>query len=147
LRYVADLRAAFIVVMVAVVLCGCGTVGSHAAPLPSATPSTGPGLGFDVAVTEQTRAVTLRVGEKLEVVLHARPGMTTWKGVESSDTSVLKPVVNPAATAARGITMAAFQAIVPGKARITASAGPLCSPGQACPAYVMVLTIDVTVIA
>jgi hypothetical protein len=28
---------------------------------------------------------------------------------------------------------------------IDASAGPLCSPDEACPAYLMVLTIDVTV--
>jgi hypothetical protein len=132
--------------MAAIVLCGCGAVGG-AAPLPSVSPSNGPGFGFDVAVTEQTRAVTLRVGQKLEVVLHARPGMTTWTGVQSSDTSVLKQIVNPAATAVRGVTLAAFQAVAPGKARVTASAGPLCSPGQACPAYLMVLSIDVTVIA
>ena len=141
------LRSALLVVLAAVALCGCGAVGSGAAPLPNPTPSTGPAPGFDLAVTEQTRAVTLRVGEKLEVVLHARPGMTTWSGVQTSDAAVLKPIVNPAATSVRGVTLAAFQAVALGRARITATAGPLCSPGQACPAYAMLLSIDVTVIA
>ena len=71
--------------------------------------------------------------------------MTNWTSVRSSDQSVLAPIVNPAASAARGVTLAAFKAIAAGRARIDASAGPDCSPGQACPAYLMVLTIDVTV--
>jgi hypothetical protein len=73
--------------------------------------------------------------------------MTNWNGVRSSDRSVLVPIVNPAAAAAHGVTLSAFKAMAPGKAHIDASAGPLCSPDEPCPAYLMVLTIDVTVSA
>ena len=83
----------------------------------------------------------------LAAVLHARPGMTSWNGVRSSDRSVLTPIVNPGASAARGVTLAGFKAVAAGRAQIDATAGPDCSPGQACPAYLMVLTIDVTVSA
>jgi hypothetical protein len=134
---------ALIVVFATLGLSACGAVPGGAAPPASGGPSTG--LGFDVTVTEKQRSATVLVGQKLEVVLHASPGMTTWSGVTSSDPSVLAPIVNPAATSARGVTLAAFQAIAPGTARVTAYAGPDCSPGQACPAYEMVLAIDVTV--
>jgi phage tail protein X len=147
IRYVFEVRAVLIVGVAVMALCACGAVGSGAAPPPSATPSTGPGLGFDVAVTEKTRTATVRVGQKLEAVLHANPGMTTWSGVRSSDPSVLAPIVDPAGTAARGVTLAGFQAIAPGTAQITAAAGPDCSPGQACPMYAMLLTIDIKVIS
>ncbi len=138
------MKAVFVLMLAALVLTGCGGAGGGAAQ-PTSTPSTNPGAGFDVTVTENTHSVTLRAGQTLAVVLHARPGMTNWSGVRSSDQSVLAPIVNPAASAAHGVTLAAFKAIAPGNAQIDATAGPDCSPGQACPAYVMVLTIDVTV--
>jgi hypothetical protein len=119
-------------------LSACGTqVGS--APTPS------PGLDFNAVVTEHDTAITIQVGQKLEVVLHAKSGMTNWSNVRSSDTSVLAPIVNPAATAARGVTLAAFQALAPGRAVITASAGALCSPGQACPMFAILFSATVTV--
>jgi hypothetical protein len=139
------MRAGLIATVAALALSACGAVGIGAGPAPS--PSTGPGLGFDIAVSEKDSTARMAVGQKLEVVLHARPGMAPWNGVRSSDPSVLAPVVNPAATAARGVTLAAFQALAPGRAQITATAGADCSPGQACPQYLMVLTIDVTVSA
>jgi len=138
------MRSAFVSMLAAAILSGCGASGGGAAPPPS-SPFTSPGAGFDVTVTENTHSITLRVGQTLAVVLHARAGMTNWNGVRSSDPSVLAPVVNPAASAARGVTLAAFKAIAPGKAQIDATAGPDCSPGQACPAYLIGLTIDVTV--
>ena len=138
------MRSAFVSMLAAAILSGCGASGGGAAPSPS-SPFTSPGAGFDVTVTENTHSITLRAGQTLAVVLHARAGMTNWNGVRSSDPSVLAPIVNPAASAARGVTLAAFKAIAPGKAQIDATAGPDCSPGQACPAYLMVLTIDVTV--
>lgn len=138
------MKAVFVSILGALVLGGCGAVGGGAAQ-PTSSPSTDPGAGFDVMATESTRSVTLRVDQTLAVVLHARPGMTNWNGVRSTDQSVLAPIVNPAASAARGVTLSAFKAVAAGKAHIGASAGPLCSPGMACPAYLMVLTIDVTV--
>jgi len=122
----------------ALLLSACGTrVGS--APTPS------PGLDFNAVVTEHDTAITIQVGQKLEVVLHAKSGMTNWSNVRSSDTSVLAPIVDPAATAARGVTLAAFQALAPGRAVITASAGALCSPGQACPMFAILYSATVTV--
>ena len=119
-------------------LSACGThVGS--APNPS------PGLGFNAVVTEHDTAITIQVGQKLEVVLHSKSGMTNWTNVRSSDTSVLAPIVDPAATAVRGVTLAAFQALAPGRAVITASAGALCSPGQACPMFAILYSATVTV--
>ena len=139
------MRSALIVIVAALALCGCGAVGGGAAPIPSATPSTGPGPGFDIAVTEQTRAVTLRVGQKLEVVLHATNGMANWTQPASSDTSILTPVVNTAATAARGVTLAGFQAMAPGQVDITSNSSPVCPTGQACPMYVQVYSVKVTI--
>jgi len=89
----------------------------------------------------------MKVGQKLEAVLHARQGMAAWSGVHSSDTSVLAPIVDPAATSVRGVTLAAFQALAPGTVQITATAGADCSPGRACPQFLMVLTITITVSA
>jgi hypothetical protein len=138
------MKARLVLILAALTLSACGAVGGGAAQ-PTSSPSTDPAAGFDVTATESTRSVTLRVGQTLAVVLHARPGMTNWNGVRSSDQSVLAPIVNPAASAARGVTLSAFKALAPGKVHIDASAGPLCSPDEACPAYLMVLTIDVTV--
>jgi hypothetical protein len=145
-RCVAELRITWIGLVAALTLGACGAVGTGAAPgqTPSPSPVVTPGR-FDVVVTEKNRSVTLRVGQKLEVVLHANSGMTPWAGVRSTDESVLMPVVNPAATAVQGVTLAGFQAMAPGRASIEATAGAACSPGQACPMYAIVLSIDVTV--
>ena len=93
------MRFIFVVALMALFLGGCGAVGGGAAP-PATSPSPSPGAGFDVTVTENSHAVTLRVGQTLAVVLHARTGMSSWAGVRSSDQSVLEPIVNPAASAA-----------------------------------------------
>jgi hypothetical protein len=87
----------------------------------------------------------MRVGQKVEVVLHAAANMDNWTQVRSTNESVLIPIVNPAATAMRGVTLAAFKAVGPGQAEITAYASPHCPPGAACPMYVAVLSIKVTV--
>ena len=142
-----EMKAGLIALVAAVALSACGAVGIGAGPAPSAGPSSGPGSSFDLAVSEKSSTASMKVGQKLEAVLHARQGMAAWGGVRSSDTSVLAPIVDPAATAVRGVTLAAFQALAPGTAQITATAGADCSPGQACPQYLMVLTITVTVVA
>ncbi|HEX9098458.1 MAG TPA: hypothetical protein VF956_03105 [Candidatus Dormibacteraeota bacterium] len=143
MRCVFIVKAALIAALGALLLTACGGIGCACA---TPTPSTGPGLGFDATVTENDKAITIHTGQKLEVVLHARQGMTDWSNVRSSDTSVLSPIVNPAATAVRGVTLAAFQALAPGQADITATAGAACSPGQACPMYAMLYSVRVTVI-
>jgi hypothetical protein len=130
----------------ALALCACGAVGAGGAPSPNPSyPATTPGHGFDVLVTEKDKSITLKVGQKLEAVLHANAGMTSWSNVRSTDTAILTPVVDPAATAVRGVTLAGFQALASGHVQIEATAGADCSPGQACPMYAILLSIDVTV--
>ena len=86
-------------------------------------------------------------GQTLEVVLHAPSGMSNWTVPQSSDRAVLVPIVDPAATSAVGVTLAAFRAVGPGQAEVTATASPRCSPGQACPMYVALYSLKVTVTA
>jgi hypothetical protein len=71
--------------------------------------------------------------------------MNNWTHPQSSDQSVLQPIVDPAATAAIGVTLAAFQAVAPGQANVTSTGSPKCSPGQACPMYLALYTLQVTV--
>jgi hypothetical protein len=42
--------------------------------------------------------------------------------------------------------VAAFQAVRPGVAAVSSSAGPACSPGQACPMYAVLFLARVTVL-
>jgi hypothetical protein len=138
-------KTALIAAFAAFVLAACGSAGIGSAPSPTPNPSGGPGLGFDAQVTELDTAITIHTGQKLEVVLHARSGMGNWSNVRSSNTSVLSPIVNPAATAVRGVTLAAFQALAPGQADITATAGAACPPGMACPMFALLYSVTVTV--
>ncbi|MHB8589172.1 MAG: hypothetical protein ACYDA0_10000 [Candidatus Dormibacteraceae bacterium] len=137
------MRIQLLVAAAALLISGCGSVGTASSPSPS--PGTGSNLNFVVTVTETTKAASLRVGEKLEVVLRAASQMTNWTQPRSSDESILAPIVNPAATAVRGVTLAAFQARAPGQVDITAFTGPVCPTGHACPMYVMVFSARVTV--
>jgi len=123
------------------VACGATGVGSGSNPSPS-PPSA---QGFDVTASNTDHAVTMKVGQKLEVVLRAAQGMNNWSHPGSSDQSVLAPIVDPAATAAIGVTLAAFEAMKPGQVDVTANASPKCSPGQACPMYLAVYSLRVTV--
>ena len=101
--------------------------------------------GFDVTATEKDHLVTMHVGQKLEVVLRAPAGTNDWSHPESSDTSILTPIVDPAATAARYVTLAGFEARKPGQVEVTSYTSPLCSPGQACPMYVALYSLMVTI--
>lgn len=142
-RYVSEMKTLLVVAAAVVLISGCGRVGTGSSPSP--TPTEGSNLGFDVTATETTKAVSMHVGQKLEVALHAATAMSNWAQPHSSDESILAPIVNPAATAARGVTLAAFQARAPGQVDVTAYSSPLCPSGQACPMYVMVVSIRVTV--
>lgn len=137
------MRYVLLVIAAVLLITGCGSVSTGSGPSPS--PSTGSNLNFDVTVTETTKVASIRVGQKLEVVLHAGSGMTNWSQPRSSDESILAPTVNPAATAVRGATLAAFEAKAPGQVDITAYATPVCPSGQACPMYAMLFSARVTV--
>jgi len=134
-----------IVLASALVLAACGSV--HAGTGSGPSPSTNPGLSFDVSVSEKDRTATLHVGQKLEVVLHAAGGMNSWTAPRSGDESILAPVVDTRATAVRGVTLAGFQAMAPGEVEVTSYASPACSPGTACPMYVQVYSVKVTITA
>jgi len=118
---------------------GCAGLGSPAPPVAST-----PAAGFDVLLTAPDRAVTVKSGQRLELVLHAKPGMSDWSGVNVDDYTVLRAVPT-GITAARGVTIAGYEAARPGTATIRATATPLCSPGQACPAFAMIFEVTVTV--
>ena len=101
-------------------------------------------MHFDVTATEKDHAVSMHVGQKLEVVLHAGDQFT-YQQVRSSNTSILEPTVDPAAAAARGVTLGAFKARAAGGVKVTAVGVPVCPSGSMCPMYVMLYTLDVTV--
>jgi hypothetical protein len=124
-----------------VLVAGCG---SATASTPSPTPSQGAPIGFDLTATERDHAVTMHVGQRLQLVLHGGDA-TTWQQVHSSNTAVLTPIVNPAATAVRGVTLAAFQAKAAGSAEVTAVGSPVCPSGQACPMYAALYSLKVSV--
>ena len=72
-------------------------------------------------------------------------GTNIWSHPVSGDESALAPIVDPAAFAVRGVTLAAFEARQTGEVTITSSAGALCSPGQPCPMYLVVYSLKVTI--
>ena len=104
-------------------------------------------MNFEVTVTEMDHSATMHVGQRLEVVLHANNGMNSWTHPRSNNESVLAPTVDPAATAARGVTLAAFVANSPGQANITAVGSPVCPSGQPCPMFAILFSVVVTVTA
>ena len=133
----------FLLVLIATLLVACGNY-SLGAP-PPATPSPAPPGAFDITVTEKDHAVTMHVGQKIELVLHAAQGMKPWTNPQSSDSTLLTPIVDPAATAVRGVTLAAFQAKAPGQVDVTANAGPDCAPNQPCAQFLAVYNLKVTI--
>jgi hypothetical protein len=132
----------FVLAILAMVLVACG---AYSAGPPPPSPSPAPPGGFDITVTEKDHAVTMHVGQKIELVLHAAQGMKPWTHPTSSDTAVLTPIVDPAATAVRGVTLAAFQAKVPGQVDVTANAGPDCAPNQPCAQFLALYKLTVTI--
>jgi len=128
-----------LVILLALLVVSCGAAGQGASPGPSDNPT-----HFDVTATEKDHAVSMHVGQKLELVLHGG-GQLTYQQVTSSNASILEPAVNPAATAVVGVTLAAFKARTPGAARVTAVGVPVCPSGQACPMFAVLYTLVVTI--
>src|SRR5260370_18336093 len=84
-------------------------------------------------------------GQKLEVVLRASQGMQSWSHPVSSDQSVLAPIVDPAATAAQGVTLAAFEAKRTGEATVTSYPRAACPSGQPRPLHLAVYSLRLTI--
>src|SRR5204862_1695447 len=88
--------------------CGATSIGPGSLPSPTGTPT--PGQRFDVTATETDHSISMQTGQTLEVILRAASGVNSWTHPVSNDSSTLSPIVDPAATAARGVTLAAFRA-------------------------------------
>ena len=102
-------------------------------------------MSYDIVASETVHEVSMHVGQRLEVVLHESSGLNGWTHPVSSDRSILMPIVDPAATAARGVTLAAFEALRRGQVTVSANATPACKQGQVCPAFIAVYSLKVTV--
>ena len=122
-----------------------GCLGCTAPTSPAPTLPSGPIAGFDVLVTDKDQDITVHVGQRIEVYLRQRPGLTTWNGLRTDDEAVLAPIPT-GITAVRGVTIGGFDAIAPGTASITAYATAACSPGQACPMFAALFAVRVTVV-
>jgi hypothetical protein len=121
--------------------CECGAAPSS--PLPAVPVS--PASGFDVLITDKDQDVTVHAGQKIEVYLRQRSGLTPWTGLRTDAETVLTPIPT-GITAARGVTIGGFQAVAPGVANITATATADCSPGQPCPMFAALFSVRVTVL-
>ena len=139
---VFDVWVTRVVAAVAIAISLCACEGYRFAPGPSPT---NPEAGYDIVVTEQDQSATVRVGQTLLLELQAKPGMTEWRDVRSSDASLLRPLTIDVMVP-RGVTLAAFKGVSQGQVTVGAIAGPLCSPGQACPAYLAVYALRVSVV-
>ena len=127
-------------------LAGCGTAICACGAAPQTPPAvTSPEAGFDVLVTETDQDITVHVGQKIEVYLRPRAGLTPWSYPRSSDEAVVAPM-QAYPHASFGATAAGFKAISPGTSSITAYATAGCSPGQACPMFAALLSVRVTVV-
>jgi hypothetical protein len=133
---------ALVATIASLALCACGATTQSATTEPSPPP--GPDNGFDVLVTQRDQAITVRTGQTIEVYLVQQDGMSVWGPVMSDDEDVLRPIAT-GITVVRGATIAGFEAARPGTATIRSTAGPQCSPGQACPMYAVLFSVRVTV--
>jgi hypothetical protein len=91
------------------------------------------------------RTLQLHRGEVVSVALHESSGFTPWSRPASTDGSVLAPVPDARAAAARGVTLASFQAVGAGSAQIISSASQACAPGSVCPALARGWSVNVVV--
>ncbi len=128
------------VVLIALALAGCGAVPSSHAPSKSPNVS-----AVQITDSDNGRAVSLAVGEQMEVTLHEPPGYMRWQQPVSSDTSVLQPLPPSSGAPAPGTTAAAFVAQRVGHADLVAAAPFACSPGAYCPAIAQTWRLKVTV--
>ena len=147
------MRAPATLAAAGLLLAAC-TAGSPAPSSPAAPPSVaepasgGTALSPAATITnaEEGKSIQVRVGQALDVVLKADDGMDPWQ-VANPDPAILAPTVNPAAAAAKGMTLRAFKAIAPGMAAVRATDRPTCNPGQACSRLIRAFTATVVVVS
>jgi hypothetical protein len=138
-------------VVAALVLGACGSVaagpghGSRGTPTPTPSHSASPSPASALTMADAGHTVTMHPGQVVRVMLRAAQGFKPWSKPSSSDSSVLEPVVDPAASAQRGVTIASFRAVKPGSARLESSTSMACASGQVCPMLARTWIVDVEV--
>ena len=134
--------------IVAIALAGSMTVigvssVAHASPRPSATSavlSCGVTAGNGVTVTGGAPCVaTMSVGDSFQLSLRT--------GLRWSDPHASSPVVTVANVerGANGGLTATVTAIAAGTATLSASGSPICTPGTACPQFILLWTLNLVV--
>lgn len=96
-------------------------------------------------VTDHDRAVSVSVGQRIEVYLMQPQHMTPWTNLVADDPTVLQRVNILDAPARGGAAVAGFVTVKTGVADITAYSTPVCSANEACPMYAMFFQVRVTV--
>jgi len=128
--------------------CGAALGGPRAgvsvSPRSESPAATAAASSPDIMITDQSSDVAAQTGQRIVVFLNARPGLTDWSDIRSSDVQVLAPAVIDVMVP-RGVTAAAFNAVGAGVALITASADPRCVAPAPCPPYAALFTVRVTV--
>ena len=137
-----DVKRVVLVAAAAMLVVACG---AYAAPGSRSSPPPRGGISYDIVASETVHEVSMHVGQRLEVVLHESSGLNSWSHPVSSDRTIVTPIVDPAATAAQGVTLAAFEALRPGQVMVSANATPACKQAQACPMFIAVYSLKVTV--
>jgi hypothetical protein len=132
------------VVAVTLLMSACAHGASAAADPPTADPPAA-SAGILLGNKDNHRVVNVGSGQRVAVALSQNQGMTLWTHPATSDQSVLAPVVDPGATAARGMTLASFQAAGRGTATLSSSSGPSCAPGKPCPHYLLGWSVEIHV--
>jgi hypothetical protein len=104
--------------------------------VPTALPASSPapvsgGLNFVRTITNADNGATvqIKVGDRIALVLQASTGFDPWD-VAPTDAHILMSVPNPAAAAARGVTLRAYLAAGPGQATIMATDRIHCDTTQ-----------------
>ena len=144
-RCSAVVRTALVLAVAALALAACGNGDCSCAPGPVTPSAVTRAPGFDVLVTDQDRALSVRVGQKVEVYLVQAAGMTKWSEPASDDVTVLQPINTGIVSPPQGASVGGFLAARDGVTNVTASASPRCAANQACPAYARLLSVTVTV--
>ncbi|HVA25555.1 MAG TPA: hypothetical protein VMW62_14315 [Chloroflexota bacterium] len=144
-------KALTLVAVAGFLLMGCGAGGGASSPpaRPSviASPTGGTALSPAATITNagEGKSVQVHVGQVVDLALKADDTMEPWQ-VTNPDAAILAPSVNPAAAAAKGMTLRAFKAVGAGTATISATDRPVCNPGQACSHLIRAFTATVVVV-
>jgi len=112
-------------------------------PAAASAPSSCPGRGQAVCVdrADGGRTVHLRVGQRVQVVLSG--ATLQWSGPRLVGPHLLR--LRGRATDGAGTLRASYVAVGAGRTTLEASGAPKCSPGKACPQFILLWQVRVVV--